>query len=75
MVAALNENLGTYWASPVGTMIEKTVIRWLAELTGLPPRSEGVFTSGGSLSNLAGIASAIARLERLRRTVRQVDQR
>ncbi|TNF87677.1 MAG: aminotransferase class V-fold PLP-dependent enzyme [Gammaproteobacteria bacterium] len=61
MVAALNENLGTYWASPVGTMIEKTVIRWLAELTGLPPRSEGVFTSGGSLSNLAGIASAIAR--------------
>jgi len=61
MVAALNENLGTYWASPVGTMIEKAVIRWLAELAGFPAQAEGVFTSGGSMSNLAGIASAIAK--------------
>ena len=61
MVAALNENLCAYWASPVGTMIEKSVVRWLADLSGFPPGAGGVFTSGGSLSNLAGIASAIAR--------------
>jgi L-2,4-diaminobutyrate decarboxylase len=61
MVAALNENLGTYWASPVGTMVEKSVVRWLADLAGFPAGAEGVFTSGGSMSNLAGIASAIAK--------------
>ena len=61
MVSVLNENLGGYWASPVGTTIEKTVIRWLADLAGFPPRAEGVLLSGGSISNMAGIASAFAR--------------
>ena len=61
MVAALNENVCGYWASPVGTMIEKAVTRWLADLAGFGAGAEGVFTSGGSMSNLAGIASALAR--------------
>ena len=61
MVAALNENVCGYWASPVGTLVEKTVIRWLADLAGFDAGAEGVFTSGGSMSNLAGIASALAR--------------
>ncbi len=61
MVAAINANVGGYWSSPVGTTIEKTVIRWLAELTGLPADSEGVILSGGSMANLCGIAAALAR--------------
>jgi glutamate/tyrosine decarboxylase-like PLP-dependent enzyme len=62
MVSALNENVGGYWASPVGTTVEKTVIRWLADLADFPPRSQGVFLSGGSMANMCGIASACARL-------------
>lgn len=62
MSCALNQNLIGYWASPVGTTIEKAVVRWLAELVGLPQASEGILLSGGSLSNLSGIASALAKL-------------
>lgn len=61
MVSALNENVGGYWASPVGTTIEKTVIRWLADLAGFPARSEGLFLSGGSMANMSGIASAFTK--------------
>ena len=59
MVSTLNENVGGYWSSPVGTTIEKTVIRWLAGLTGFPAQSEGLFLSGGSMANMSGIASVL----------------
>ena len=61
MVSVLNENVGGYWSSPVGTTIEKTVIRWLADLVEFPQQSQGVFMSGGSMANMCGIASACAR--------------
>lgn len=61
MVAALNENVGGYWSSPVGTTIERTVIGWLADLAGFPAEAEGVLLSGGSLGNTTGIASALAK--------------
>jgi glutamate/tyrosine decarboxylase-like PLP-dependent enzyme len=61
MVSILNENVGTYRASPVGVTIEKTVVGWLADLAGFPQSSEGVLLSGGSLANMSGIASACAR--------------
>ena len=61
MTSALNANIIGYWSSPVGTTIEKSVVRWLAELVGLPSRAEGILLSGGSLSNLSGIASALSK--------------
>jgi glutamate/tyrosine decarboxylase-like PLP-dependent enzyme len=61
MMSALNENVGGYWSSPVGTTIERTVIRWLADLAGFPAESQGVFMSGGSLANMCGIASACSK--------------
>jgi len=61
MVSVLNENVGTYQASPVGTTIEKTVIRWLADLISFPEQSEGILLSGGSMANMSGIASALAK--------------
>ena len=61
MVSVLNENVGGYWSSPVGTTIEKTVIRWLADLAGFPQAAQGVFLSGGSTANFCGIASACSR--------------
>jgi glutamate/tyrosine decarboxylase-like PLP-dependent enzyme len=61
IVSVLNENVGGYWASPVGTTVERTVIRWLAELAAFPPEAEGVLLSGGSMANMTGIASAFAK--------------
>jgi aromatic-L-amino-acid decarboxylase len=61
MVSVLNENVGGYWASPVGTTIERAVIRWLSGLLGFAPDSEGVLLSGGSMANMSGIASACAK--------------
>ena len=61
MVAALNENVGGYWSSPVGTSIEKTVVRWLAELVDFPQTALGTFMSGGSMANMCGIASACSK--------------
>ena len=61
MVSVLNENVGGYWASPVGTTIERTVIGWLAEITGFPESAEGVLLSGGSMANMTAIAAALSR--------------
>lgn len=40
------------------TTVELVALEWLRELLGLPDGSEGVLMSGGSLSNLTGLAAA-----------------
>jgi aromatic-L-amino-acid/L-tryptophan decarboxylase len=60
IVASLNENVGGYKASPVGTTIEKQVISWMAEFAGFPIDSEGVLLSGGSMANTTAMAGALA---------------
>lgn len=40
------------------TVVEKTVIRWLAELTDFPADTSGMLVSGGSEANFAGLAVA-----------------
>jgi L-2,4-diaminobutyrate decarboxylase len=47
--------------SPIGTMIEKEVVRWLANLAGYPAESEGTAVSGGSAANLTALLAARAR--------------
>ncbi|MEM7292563.1 MAG: pyridoxal-dependent decarboxylase, partial [Pseudomonadota bacterium] len=61
MTALYNENVGGYWASPVGVTVENLVLRWLIELTGLPHSSEGVLLSGGSMANTTAMAASLAR--------------
>ncbi len=61
MVGAINENVGGYWSSPLATTIERILVRWLADLAGMPAQSEGLLLSGGSIANMTGIASALAR--------------
>ncbi|MEM7257896.1 MAG: aminotransferase class V-fold PLP-dependent enzyme, partial [Pseudomonadota bacterium] len=60
IVTVLNENLGGYWASPVGTTVERLVVKWMAELLDFPAGSDGVMLSGGSLANMSGMASALS---------------
>ena len=61
MVSVLNGNVVGYWAAPMATTVEQTVVRWLADLAGFPDAAQGALLSGGSIANLCGIASACAR--------------
>ena len=60
LVAAFNQNLVGYPSSPAGATIERTVIRWLCELAGLPKNADGMFLGGGSSANLTALAVATA---------------
>ena len=49
------------WAGGSGpATIELVVTDWLRQLMGMPPETEGVLVSGGSMANLTGIAAARA---------------
>ena len=55
--SVINQN-GTAWRSgPATTVIERTVISWLAQAIGCDGFG-GILTSGGSLANLMGLAMA-----------------
>jgi L-2,4-diaminobutyrate decarboxylase len=47
--------------SPIATVVEQEVVRWLAERVGYPPTSLGTAVSGGSAANLTGLLAARAR--------------
>ena len=56
-VAALNANVTSWRSAPGPTEVERTVVRWLAELIGfraegLNEACGGLLTSGGSMANL-----------------------
>jgi aromatic-L-amino-acid/L-tryptophan decarboxylase len=47
------------WGGGAGpTTVELVVVGWLQELLGLPPGTEGVLLSGGSMANLTGLLAA-----------------
>lgn len=59
MVAALNQNVVGYPGAPAATTIERALIRWFIQLVGLPPASEGLLLSGGSVANLSAMGAAL----------------
>ena len=48
LTAAVNQSGAVWEMSPVGTVIETQVIRWMCDLAGGGPSSGGTFTSGGT---------------------------
>jgi len=54
LAAGMNPNVGGFNDS--ATMVEELVIRWLAELMGMPEGTSGLLVSGGSMANLIGLA-------------------
>ena len=46
-----------YFVQPFNHL-EAQALRWLAELLGLPDGFQGIFSSGGSVANLVGLAAA-----------------
>lgn len=60
-IAAVNSSLDTFDQSVGGTFIERRLIEWTAGRIGFPgAAADGIFTSGGTQSNLQALA--IARL-------------
>lgn len=57
LASILNQNMTAWRSSPAGVTIERTVVRWLAEVLGCSGFS-GTLTGGGSAANLMALAMA-----------------
>ncbi|WP_238147487.1 pyridoxal phosphate-dependent decarboxylase family protein [Rothia uropygioeca] len=53
-LAAVNTSVDTFDQSRIGTLIERRLIEWTAQKIGFP-QGDGVFTSGGTQSNLQAL--------------------
>ncbi|MFG1884095.1 pyridoxal phosphate-dependent decarboxylase family protein [Micromonospora sp. NPDC049102] len=58
VLSAVNSSLDTWDQSAGATLIERRLIDWTADRIGLGPDADGVFTSGGSQSNLQALLLA-----------------
>jgi len=58
ILSTFNQSMDSWDQSPVATEIELEVVAALCKLFGYGTESDGVFTSGGSQSNLSGIMLA-----------------
>jgi glutamate/tyrosine decarboxylase-like PLP-dependent enzyme len=53
LAAAMNPNVGGF--DDAATLVEEQVIRWMAELMGMPEGTSGLLMSGGTMANLIGL--------------------
>ncbi|MDT7537428.1 MAG: hypothetical protein QOI82_1013 [Actinomycetota bacterium] len=60
LACALNRYTGVAAPAPALVQLESSVLRWLCDLFGLPPQSQGVLTPGGSMSTLSAVVAARA---------------
>lgn len=58
LMNASNQSMDSWDQSPAATVIEMKLIAWLRELVGYSTGDAGVFTSGGTQSNLMGLLLA-----------------
>lgn len=58
VLTAVNSSLDTWDQSAGGTLIERQLIEWTARRIGLGPDADGIFTSGGTQSNLHALLLA-----------------
>jgi L-2,4-diaminobutyrate decarboxylase len=58
LIGIFNQSMDSWDQAPMATELEMHVLREFVSLTGLPPGTDGVFTSGGSQSNLMGMIFA-----------------
>ncbi|MFD2166167.1 pyridoxal phosphate-dependent decarboxylase family protein [Thalassotalea euphylliae] len=58
LLTAVNSSLDTWDQSATGTLIEQKLIDWTADKIGLGKQADGIFTSGGTQSNLMALLVA-----------------
>ncbi|MEE3373337.1 MAG: aminotransferase class V-fold PLP-dependent enzyme [Planctomycetota bacterium] len=61
LAAGTNPFSGSWLGGSTVCALELTVLRWIKQLLNYPLESGGIFTSGGSLANLVGLAAARTR--------------
>ena len=60
LISTLNQSTAVWEMSPVATIVEKEIVRWLAEKARYPESSLGTAVSGGSAANLTALLAARA---------------
>jgi len=60
LIAALNQSLAVAEMSPVATVIEHRVVRWMCELAGFGTGAGGTLTSGGTEATFTALLAARA---------------
>ena len=74
IASVVNSSLDTWDQSAGATMIERRLVAWTTERVGLGPLADGVFTSGGTQSNLQALLLARQHtLDAIGRTVDSPD--
>ncbi|MFA9447006.1 aspartate aminotransferase family protein [Egicoccus sp. AB-alg6-2] len=58
LASASNRYTGLPAPSPAAVALESGVLHWLCELFGMPPGSQAVLLSGGSMANLTALVAA-----------------
>ncbi|MFC4405501.1 pyridoxal phosphate-dependent decarboxylase family protein [Haloarchaeobius iranensis] len=58
LLTATNQSLDSFDQAPAATVLEERVVDALCDLFGLPEEGDGVFTSGGTQSNLQALLLA-----------------
>lgn len=59
---ATNRYVGMAATAPGLVALEWSVVRWLADVVGMPERAGGILVSGGSIANFAAVVAARERL-------------
>tara|TARA_R110001583_G_scaffold9433_8_gene44790 strand:+ start:6249 stop:7736 length:1488 start_codon:yes stop_codon:yes gene_type:complete len=57
-IAALNQSMDSWDQAPAATYVEQILVDWLCDTYQLGEQADGVFTSGGTQSNLMGLLLA-----------------
>ena len=60
LISAINNSAAVWEMAPVGTVIETQIVRWLCDLAGLPERSGGTLTTGGTEATFTALLAARA---------------
>ena len=58
LAGVINQNCNLWHLSPAANVVEQTVLRWFADLFGLPQSAGGIITSGGSMANMVALTAA-----------------
>ncbi len=58
VISALNQSVAVWEMSPVGTVIEARVIRWLCDLVGFGTQAGGTLTTGGTEATVSALLAA-----------------
>jgi len=58
VIGALNQSVAVWEMSPVATMVEHRVVRWMADLAGFGPDAGGTLTSGGTEATFTALLAA-----------------